>query len=227
MYIHTDTYTCILLLLLLHCNSTNNTLDFFYHNLGCSGLIYCMLWTVEGSIFGDVSLWLFLCVWNISGKPLNGFVLYSQERCVWSLARASLKVKVKVKVSRDKKRHFSTPSAACVQFMLIKHLQPLVAACSELQKVLFLALSVCGFFVCAWNTSRTAERICAKFTQKTCLVPYSDRRVWRSKVKITRNKIIFRSFWWPVCSLFSKTSLASSWNSFTHRFRKELPMHPS
>ena len=30
------------------------------------------------------------------------------------------------------------------------------------------------FFVCVWNISETAERICAKFTWKTCLVPRSD-----------------------------------------------------
>ena len=29
-------------------------------------------------------------------------------------------------------------------------------------------------FVCVWNIFGTAERICAKFTRKTCLVPRSD-----------------------------------------------------
>jgi len=42
---------------------------------------------------------------------------------------------------------------------------------SELRKVLFLALSVTVLFVCVRNISETAERICAKFTWKTCLVP--------------------------------------------------------
>jgi len=42
-------------------------------------------------------------------------------------------------------------------------------------KVLFLALSVISFlFVCHSNISGTAERICAKFTGKTCLVPRWD-----------------------------------------------------
>jgi len=27
------------------------------------------------------------------------------------------------------------------------------------------------FFVCLWNSLETAEQICAKFTQKMCLVP--------------------------------------------------------
>ena len=33
---------------------------------------------------------------------------------------------------------------------------------------------VCDFFVRVWNISGTAERICAKFTRKTCFVPRSD-----------------------------------------------------
>jgi len=39
---------------------------------------------------------------------------------------------------------------------------------SELRKVLFSAL---WLFCLWWNISETAERICAKFTRKTCLVP--------------------------------------------------------
>jgi len=42
---------------------------------------------------------------------------------------------------------------------------------SELQKVLFLMPSVCDIFVCVKYLSGIAERICAKFTWKTCLVP--------------------------------------------------------
>jgi len=42
-------------------------------------------------------------------------------------------------------------------------------------KVLFLALSVIGFsFYCESIISGIAEQICAKFTWKTCLVPYSE-----------------------------------------------------
>jgi len=44
----------------------------------------------------------------------------------------------------------------------------------------------CDFFVCVWNTSQTAERICTRFTWKTCLVPLSDNfecQGQRSKVK--------------------------------------------
>ena len=50
----------------------------------------------------------------------------------------------------------------------------------KLRKVLFLALSVTflfffgWFFGCESNISGTAERICAKITEKTCLVPRSD-----------------------------------------------------
>ena len=60
------------------------------------------------------------------------------------------------------------------------------------RKVLFLALSVTfSFFVCASNISGTAERICTKFTGKTCLLPRSDEfecQGQRSKVKVTRDK---------------------------------------
>jgi len=49
----------------------------------------------------------------------------------------------------------------------------LVIARSKLRKVLFLALWL-FHFVCESNTSGTAERICAKFTGKTCLVPGCD-----------------------------------------------------
>jgi len=38
----------------------------------------------------------------------------------------------------------------------------------------FDAFSLC-FFVCVWNISETAERICAKFTRNTCSVPRSDK----------------------------------------------------
>jgi len=34
--------------------------------------------------------------------------------------------------------------------------------------------TVCDFFVCVWNSSGPAERTCAKFTGKKCLVPHLD-----------------------------------------------------
>jgi len=40
----------------------------------------------------------------------------------------------------------------------------------------FAAVSLCSF-VCVWNISWTSERICAKFTGKTCFVPCSDEFV--------------------------------------------------
>jgi len=56
-------------------------------------------------------------------------------------------------------------------------------------------------FVCVWNISGTAERICAKFTQKACFVPRSDKS--RSQVKVTKNKNgIFRPLWQPECGLW-------------------------
>jgi len=56
--------------------------------------------------------------------------------------------------------------------------------------VKFCFSDVCNFFVCLW-ISGTAERICAKLTGKTCLVPRLDAiecQDQRSKVKIIRDK---------------------------------------
>jgi len=65
--------------------------------------------------------------------------------------------------------------------------------CTALGSV--LATSVTSFlilvFVCHSNISGTAERISAKFTGKTCLVPCSEEfecQGQRSKVKVTRHK---------------------------------------
>ena len=49
-------------------------------------------WTAEGSVFGAVSLCVF--VYEISRGPLNGFAPHSHRRRVLSLAGTSLKVKV-------------------------------------------------------------------------------------------------------------------------------------
>jgi len=56
---------------------------------------------VEGSVFGAVSLWIF--VYEISREPLNGFVPNSHGRRVWSLAQTSLKVKVKGQGHQEQK----------------------------------------------------------------------------------------------------------------------------
>jgi len=46
--------------------------------------------------------------------------------------------------------------------------------CSELQKVVFLVQSVCGFLFVYEISRPTAKRICTEFTQKTCYVPRLD-----------------------------------------------------
>jgi len=58
-------------------------------------------------LFLALSVW-FLFVYEISREPQNGFAPNSHERRVWSLARMSLKVKVKGQGSRSwgTKRHF-------------------------------------------------------------------------------------------------------------------------
>ena len=83
-----------------------------------------------------------------------------------------------------------------------------ITARSELRKVLFLA-HVCDVFVRVWNISGTAERICAKFTGKTCFVPRSGEfecQGQRSRSPGTKTGI-FRPFRRPMYGLFGKTSL--------------------
>ena len=111
----------------------NCSVKIFFYNLPVTvwskrkttttGLQYCSptphyrtQWTVEGSVFGTVSLW-FLSVDEISLQPLNGFAPNSHGRRFWFLARASLKVKVKGQGHQGQKRHFSALSAACVRFV--------------------------------------------------------------------------------------------------------------
>ena len=74
----------------------------------------------------------------------------------------------------------------------------------------FLAPSVC-FFVCVWNISGTAERSCAKFTRKTCVIPLSEEfegQGQRSKVRVTRDKTGFSAdisgTARPICAKFTE-----------------------
>jgi len=55
---------------------------------------------------GEVYDCLVLFVHKISWEPLNGFVPDSHGRCVWSLARMSLKVKVKDQGHEGQMQHF-------------------------------------------------------------------------------------------------------------------------
>jgi len=69
----------------------------------------------------------------------------------------------------------------------------LLVSCYRTQ-VRFCFSAVCDFlflFVCASNISGNAQRICAKFTGKTSLVPCRDEfecKDQRPKVKVTRDK---------------------------------------
>jgi len=83
-----------------------------------------------------------------------------------------------------------------------------ITARSKLRKVLFLALSVTFLFV--YEISRevgegTAERICAKFTQKTCLGPCLDEfegQGQRSKGQGHQGqKRHFSALWQTACGL--------------------------
>jgi len=59
-------------------------------------------------------------VYEISLEPLNGFAPSSHRRHVLSLARTSLKAKVKDQGHQGQKRHFLAFSAACMWFMFDK-----------------------------------------------------------------------------------------------------------
>ena len=83
-------------------------------------------------------------------------------------------------------------------------------------------------FVCVWNISGTAERICAKFTEKTCLVPRSDEfegQGQRSTVKVTtdiRTKFSADILETAerICDKFTrKTSLVIAWTSLKVRVK--------
>jgi len=71
--------------------------------------------------FGAVSLFL-LFVYEMYREPLNGFVPNSHRRRAWSIARTSLKVKVKGQSHQGQNNGIFGPSAACVRFMFVKHL---------------------------------------------------------------------------------------------------------
>jgi len=60
----------------------------------------------------------FLFVYEISPEPLNGFVINSQGRHAWSLARMSLNVKVKGQGHQGQKTAFFGPfSSLCAVYV--------------------------------------------------------------------------------------------------------------
>ena len=85
-----------------------------------------------------------------------------------------------------------------MQQCLLLHRRPILYLHNDItarKKGSVLALSVTFlflfFFVCHSNILGTAERVCAKFTGKMCLVPCSDEfecQGQRSKVKVTMDK---------------------------------------
>jgi len=97
-----------------------------------------------------------------------------------------------------------------IQATIMKHLLFIFTACSELYKVLFLALSV-TYFGCVLNISGTAEQNGARFTGKTCLVPHSDKFECQGQ----RDKKQYFLALLATCMhfMFGKTSLDSSSSS--------------
>jgi len=112
---------------------------------------------------------------------------------------------------------FSSTQTACCACFTVVSIQ-LTASCrsftarSELLKVLFLAPSDC-FCLCyfMYEVSRgSAERICTKFTQRTCLVPRSDEFEGQGH-KVQKRHFLALS---AACVhfMFGKTSLTSSFD---------------
>jgi len=101
---------------------------------------------------------------------------------------------------------------------------PIFTARSERRKVLFLSLSV-TYFVCVCNISGTAERICVRFTRKTCLVRRSDDFECQGQMSrsLGTKTVFFGPLERPACGLFDKTSLAkprSVENLFSYQHSK-------
>ena len=136
---------------------------------------YHTQWTARGSVFGTISLWFFLCVWNIS------------RTAEWIYARFTRKTylvprwdEFEGQGQQGQKQHFfdfSALTAPCVLFMFGKT---------------SLASSFCLCMKYLWNCTM----ICAKFTPKTCLVPCWDEFEGQgSNVRVTRDKKRHTHFW--------------------------------
>ena len=138
-------------------------------------------------------------MYEIYQESLNGFALNSRGTLAsWSLAQASLKVKVKDQRSRSlgtKNVIFRPFRRHECGLCLVRHLRPTEGS-------VFGGVSL-WVFRCVLNISGTAERICAKFTRKTCLIPRSDEfEGQRQRSKVTRDRNgIFRPFRRPACGL--------------------------
>ena len=85
-------YNC---LILLHCLMRK-----------CVYAYYRTQSTAEGSVFGAVSLWFFVCVWNISGAAERICAKFTRKTCL--VPRSNFKVKVKGPLRGTKKRGFNS-----------------------------------------------------------------------------------------------------------------------
>jgi len=71
--------------------------------------LYRMQWTAEGSVFGTMSLWIVLFVYEISREPLNGFATNSHGRHNEFEGQG-----------HQGQKHLLDLSAACVRFVFGK-----------------------------------------------------------------------------------------------------------
>jgi len=107
---------------------------------------YHTQWTAVGSGFGAISLWFFVCVWNISGTDEWICARFTRKTC---LVPHSDEVKGRRSRSPGTKTAFFSPfgdlHAVCVWYNIFSCL--MITTYSELHKVLFRALSVTFLFV--------------------------------------------------------------------------------
>jgi len=93
----------------------------------CRATFYRTQWTAEGSVFGADSLWIFcLCMKYLGNSWTDLRQIHMEDVFSHSLAwvwrsRSNVKRETsKVKVTRNKRWHFSALSAVCVRFMFGK-----------------------------------------------------------------------------------------------------------
>ena len=103
--------------------------------------------TAEGSVFGAASLWFF--VYEISLEPPNGFAPNSHGRVFGPSLRQVWRSTVKI--TKDKKRHFSSLSAACVRFMFAQ--TSLASSFGSLNNFVKPHLSCCCHVSCLYGLS--------------------------------------------------------------------------
>jgi len=90
----------------------------FYRRLVLNSCCCRTQWTAEGSVCGAVSLWSFVCVWNIPATAERICAKFTRKTCL--VSRSDEFQGQRSRSPGTKKRHFSAISAACVRFVFGK-----------------------------------------------------------------------------------------------------------